>query len=68
MLRWLVSKYYKRLRQIDIDLLWPVIKEQGIQRGIPDLAKTAMLLHAKQSVPWQFIGCIEYTKIIENLK
>lgn len=65
-LRWIVNlfNYNEQRRQIDLDILWPVCKEQA-----PDLdhAKAAFAVHAFNDEAWRPLGEDEIKRRIDAL-
>jgi hypothetical protein len=64
-MNWLLSIWYKRLRRIDLEILWPACKDQAIDL---DYAKAAFCLHAMSDEAWLFLGEDEVLKFIGQLQ
>ena len=64
MIRWLIDKWYARLRRIDLDILWPTCREQA-----PDLdhARAAFAVHAFHGRAWLWLGEDEIIRQIDRL-
>lgn len=52
-MQWLIGLYYRRLRRLDIKVLWPTIRSRA-----PDLntAKAAFAVHASRDPAWLVLG------------
>jgi len=53
MIRWLRSHWYRRLRGIDLDILWPSCKSQAEDL---DIAKACFAFHAFNDDAWLCLG------------
>jgi hypothetical protein len=64
MVKWLLDWWHNRQRQIDLDILWPVCKQQA-----PDLdtAKAAFAFHAYRDRAWLCLGEDEIYRRISEL-
>lgn len=65
MIRWIRCLWYKRLRAIDILILWPACKEKA---PTLDHAKAAFATHAFRDPAWQFLDDAAIYKIIDALE
>jgi hypothetical protein len=63
-MKWLLRLWHKRLRAIDIQLLWPSCRDQA--RDL-DRAKAAFAAHAFQDTAWLELGEAEIYRIIDAL-
>lgn len=63
-MRWLLSKWYARLRKIDRDILWPSCKSLALDL---DHAKAAFAVHAMDDSAWLFLGEEEICRQIDGL-
>lgn len=64
MIKWLIGRWHKRLRSIDIDILWPSCRD-----GAPDLvtARAAFTIHACHDHAWSNLSNDEINRIIDGL-
>ena len=53
MIRFLRHWYYRRLRKLDLDIMWPICKEKAIDL---DHAKAAFAYHAFHDRAWLVLG------------
>ena len=53
MFRWLVGRYYARLRRLDIEVLWPTMCERAMSLGE---AQMAMVVHASRDPALLYLG------------
>jgi hypothetical protein len=65
MIRWIVGKYYARLRRLDIEVLWPAIKKEALN---VDDAKLVFTHHADCDPAWIFLGSKKIDEIIGGLE
>lgn len=65
MLRWIRDRWYRRLRRIDLEILWPSCKSEA-----PDLihAKAVFALHCFNDRVWMRLGHDEVCRIINELE
>jgi hypothetical protein len=65
MMRWILGKYYARLRRLDIEVLWPDICRQAT-----DIleARVAFRVHADCDPAWMFLGPAKIDEIIGGLE
>ncbi len=62
---WLFSWYDARRREIDLEILWPICKEQA--RDL-DHAKAAFAVHAFNDPAWMTLGHDAVFDAIDQLK
>ncbi len=65
MVRWLRDRWYKRLRTIDMQILWPACKENALDL---DHARAAFAVHAFNDLAWLRLGEDEIKKRIDALE
>lgn len=65
MMRWLLGLWHARQRAVDLQILWPICREQA-----PDLdhAKAAFAVHAFNDEAWTFLGHDVVASFINDLK
>ena len=63
-LGWLRSRWYARLRKIDLDILWPSCRDQASSL---DQARAAFAFHALHDPAWRHLGEPEALRIIDGL-
>ena len=63
-MNWLLTLWYRRLRGIDLTILWPACKQQAIDM---DHAKAAFACHALHDRAWLILGEEEVCQIIDGL-
>ncbi len=63
-MRWLKHWWYARLRQIDLEILWPICKQKS--RSL-DVAKASFAVHAMQDPAWLVLGDEAIGDFIERL-
>ena len=65
MIRWILGMYYARLRRLDIEVLWPEIRDKA-----PNIAEArkAFIRHADCDPAWLFLGVAKIDEIIGGLK
>jgi hypothetical protein len=65
MFRWLLSRWDARSRRIDLEILWPVIRETE-----PDLdrARSAFGVHCLMDPAWQRAGLDVIEETIKELR
>lgn len=63
-MKWLRKFWYARLRDLDLQLLWPSCKEQA--RDL-DYAKAAFAAHAMNDRAWLILGEEEIARFIDEL-
>lgn len=64
MIRWLRGLWYRRLRNIDLQVLWPACVKNG--RDL-DHARAAFAAHAFHDPAWLVLGEGEIIRIIDGL-
>lgn len=64
MFRWLIGQYYARLRRLDIEILWPTLKDQAADL---DHARLAFIVHAMGDPAWTFLPYDDMIQIIYHL-
>ncbi len=64
-MNWLRGLWYKRLRSIDLQILWPCCKEGASSL---DHAKASFAVHAFNDRAWMFLGADEVTRRIDGLQ
>lgn len=64
-IRWLIRKFNARRRRIDLEILWPSIRDKAPSI---DRAREAFYLHAVNDEAWKELGFIEMGRIIGELK
>jgi hypothetical protein len=64
MRRWILGKWYARLRRIDIDILWPICRTKATDI---DHARAAFALHALHDRAWLFLGEEKAIELIGRL-
>ena len=64
MIRWLTALWYARLRNIDMQVLWPSCLAQA--RDL-DHAKAAFAVHAFNDPAWMFLGRDAVYRAIDGL-
>jgi len=65
LLRWLTGWYYKRLRAVDVDILWPVCCQKADNLAH---ARAAFAVHAFTDDAWRWLGEAEILKQIDALE
>lgn len=65
MMRWILNWWYARQRKIDLEILWPVCREQASDL---EHAKSAFAVHAYSDTAWLVLGEAEIYRIIDTLK
>ena len=60
----LLGWWYRRLRRIDVKILWPACREQTQNL---DMAKAAFAFHAFHDKAWLYLGENEIVKQIDAL-
>ena len=63
-MRWLLGIWYKRLRKIDLEILWPSCRDLASDL---DHARAAFAVHAFNDKAWVFLGEDEIARIIDSL-
>lgn len=63
-MNWLIAWWYKRQRQIDLDILWPLIKKDAPSL---DDAKACFGVHAFNDQAWMCLGVHEVMTRIDEL-
>lgn len=63
-LNYISGLWYARLRRIDLQILWPVCRDNAVSL---DHAKAAFAVHAYRDPAWQFLGEDEIYRQIEGL-
>lgn len=61
MFRWIYRRWYRRLRQIDIDILWPILKRDALSLAH---ARAAFCLHAFEDHAWSDLTKQEIEMIV----
>ena len=70
MIRWLMGFWYARLRQIDLNILWPICKREASNHRPDDWlnhAKGAFALHCLHDRAWTVLGDDEVIRRIDAL-
>ena len=62
---WLKSRWYRRLRRIDVEILWPQCVRLAED---PDSARAAFARHALHDKAWLFLGEQRVIEIIDKLE
>ena len=57
--------WYRRLRRIDTEILWPACLKQT--QGDRDRARAAFAVHARQDKAWRYLGPDETYRQIDAL-
>jgi hypothetical protein len=63
-MRWLLNLWYRRLRSIDLEILWPACRDNAKDL---DYARAAFALHAFNDEAWIVLGEEEITRRIGEL-
>jgi hypothetical protein len=64
MIRWLLGLYYARLRRLDLELLWPEIRERAASITH---ARMAFAVHVSRDPAWLFLGADKVDQIVWGL-
>jgi hypothetical protein len=64
-MRWLIDRWRERQRAIDLEILWPVCRDEA-----PDLdtARAAFAMHAYRDPAWMGLGAEEIRRRINELE
>ena len=64
MINWIMKKWRLRQRKIDMEILWPILKEK-----YSDSAKTLFVYHAHRDTAWtKDYSLDELTKFIDEME
>lgn len=64
MIRWIIGKWYARLRRIDIEILLPALRKQALMK---EDAERAFRLHTNYDPAWQFLSSPDREDLILRL-
>jgi hypothetical protein len=68
-LTWLLDKWYTRLRDIDMTMLWPTCMAEAKRQGLTiDHACAAFAYHAFHDKAWLVLGEAEIFRRIDALR
>jgi hypothetical protein len=64
-MKWIKGFWYRRLRRIDVEILWPSIRDRAITLNH---AHRTFRMHAYQDKAWRILGTNEINRIVDGLK
>lgn len=69
MRRWLRNRWHRRMRAIDLDIMWPCCKREATRWGCGlDEARAAFATHAFHDPAWLALGEDEIRRQIDRME